>query len=240
MTLTPWPILLILSAQDLAKIPFITRDVEERLYTRATFILAKIIIEIPFLMSIFLAYTIPAYVMGGLGQESSDLDTFYAFIGYSMLYLYSLRSFLIALIYTFNVKWSITLSGMFGFCLAMVGGYPIHPLDLGGWVEWVRYISPTYWILQPIVKNEFKNISGFSCPTNRLILQGGVQNIVMKLECGLKSGESALVEWGLSEGWPTWFPILTTVGFIFIFVTTLFMIFILKPNYPPIPQTEKP
>ena len=45
MGLTPWPILLMLAARDVANVKYVTRDNEERLYSKGAYLLAKVSLE---------------------------------------------------------------------------------------------------------------------------------------------------------------------------------------------------
>lgn len=116
--------------------------------------------------------------MAGLTEDS---DFFYTFIGYQLLYLYSLRALSLALLYIFSneILSATNILGILFLILSLPAGFTIHSYDLGSWCEWIKYISPVAWILKPIIQGEMKNIAGLSCPTNPVLLGTGLNNIMV-------------------------------------------------------------
>ncbi|CAG7722118.1 unnamed protein product [Allacma fusca] len=238
MGLTPWPVILMLAARDVANIKYVTRDNEERLYSKGAYLLAKTIIELPFLVSIFLAYMIPAYVMAGISTGTNEMINFYQFVGYMLLYMYALRICLLAFTHLFRgLVVGTTLASATALALSLSAGYLVHRRDLGEWCSWVKYISPISCLFQPIIRDEFDNFSRFSCPKNPTVNQ---DLIVVQVECGVKDGKSALEYISLPSYGPIWIPLLASTGFILVFYILSFVGYILRRHAPSIPPPEKP
>ena len=61
------------------------------------------------------------------------------------------------------------LSGLVITCQALVSHYLIHSDDLPAWVRWIRFISPQFWMGQPVLKGELEGVRTFQCPHNPMI-----------------------------------------------------------------------
>ena len=65
MSVAPWPLIL-LSLSDLwRRKPMLTRDLEDALYTKTAYSITEILASLPASAGVFLAFTVPAYLLTG-------------------------------------------------------------------------------------------------------------------------------------------------------------------------------
>ncbi|CAB4062302.1 unnamed protein product [Lepeophtheirus salmonis] len=147
--------------------------------------------SIPGIVGIFLAYIIPGYLLAGIHyQNVNDLDVFYYYIGYMMLYLLSIRMMIMCFVHLSSSRhWASAMGGTILVILSLVNGYVIHVKDLGDWTSWIKYVSPQYWMNHPIQRGEFSPISIFHCKDNPVITEN---SIIKQVPCGLSSGNKTL------------------------------------------------
>ena len=61
------------------------------------------------------------------------------------------------------------VTGLVVTCQALVSHYLIHRDDLPPWVQWIRYVSPQFWMSQPVLRGEFSGVKTFLCRHNPII-----------------------------------------------------------------------
>ena len=87
-----WPVLLSLVTEVWQCKPQLTRDLDDRLYSRAAYAVSKTLYSLPGSAGVFLAYTVPAYLLAGIHYpDIADLNSFYIYLGYMILYLLCLQ-----------------------------------------------------------------------------------------------------------------------------------------------------
>ena len=65
MSVAPWPLIL-LSLSDLwRRKSMLTRDLEDALYTKTAYSITEILASLPASAGVFLAFTVPAYLLTG-------------------------------------------------------------------------------------------------------------------------------------------------------------------------------
>ena len=127
--------------------------------------------SLPASAGVFLSLTVPAYLLTGIHYpDIADLNSFYTYLGYMMLYLLStqlLATLLSHLLPSRHI--AAVLCGLVISCQALVSHYLIHNDDLPAWVKWIRFISPQFWMSQPILNGELAGVKTFQCPHNPMI-----------------------------------------------------------------------
>ncbi|XP_040564085.1 ATP-binding cassette sub-family G member 8 [Lepeophtheirus salmonis] len=191
MSVGIWPMMMAMITNEWANKMPISRDVDDKLYSKMAYIFIKTLYSIPGIVGIFLAYIIPGYLLAGIHyQNVNDLDVFYYYIGYMMLYLLSIRMMIMCFVHLSSSRhWASAMGGTILVILSLVNGYVIHVKDLGDWTSWIKYVSPQYWMNHPIQRGEFSPISIFHCKDNPVITEN---SIIKQVPCGLSSGNKTL------------------------------------------------
>merc|ERR1719362_2207415 len=200
MGVAPWPLIL-LSLSDLwRRKPMLTRDLEDALYTKTAYSITEILASLPASAGVFLAFTVPAYLLTGIHYpDLADLNSFYTYLGYMLLYLATLQGVCLTTGHLVSSRHlAASLSGLFITTTGLTSHYLIHSDDLALWVGWIRYISPQYWMSFPIISGEISNIKTFHCPSNPKITDDNV-NIIKQVGCGLSNGRQALQYFSLTS-----------------------------------------
>jgi len=195
MSVGLWPILLSTASEVWRSKPAVTRDVEDRLYSRFSYALTKTLYSVPASIGVGVAYCVPAYLLAGLHYpDIGDLTSFYLYIGYMLLYLACLRALTICLATVSSSRHRAAFGlGFVVFCTSIVSGYLIHQDDLADWVSWLRYPSPQYWTSHPILERELGPVGTLLCHFNPMITDTAVgRDILRKVKCGLEDGKAAL------------------------------------------------
>ena len=77
-----------------------------------------------------------------------------------LLYLFSLRACALACAHLFDSRHlAAGLTGTAVTVLSLAAGYSVHLKSLGAWVEWIRWISPLYWMSHPVIQGEFTPVA---------------------------------------------------------------------------------
>lgn len=141
MAVATWPLTLATISDVWKHKPMLTRDLDDRLYTKFAYSITKVLYSLPASAGIFLAYTVPAYLLTGIHYpDLADLNSFYTYLGYMMLYLLSLQLVSMAISHMLPSRhMAATLTGLVVMCQAMVSHFLIHKDDLAVWVQWIRY-----------------------------------------------------------------------------------------------------
>ena len=119
----------------------------------------------------FLALTVPAYLLTGIHYPHiADLNSFYTYLGYMMLFLLSSQLMAVLLSNLLASRHiAAVVTGLVVTCQALVSHYLIHRDDLPPWVQWIRYVSPQFWMSQPVLRGEFGGVKTFLCRHNPII-----------------------------------------------------------------------
>ena len=96
--------------------------------------------SLPASAGIFLSYTVPAYLLTGIHYpNSADLNSFYTYLGYMMLYLVTMQILCISMGHMVTSRhMAAVISGVVVTCQALVSHYLIHSDDLAVWIQWIR------------------------------------------------------------------------------------------------------
>ena len=174
--------------------------------------LSQELYSLPARAGVFLSLTVPAYLLTGLHYpDIADLNSFYTYLGYIMLYLLSsqlLATTLSNLLASRHIATIIT--GVVITCQALVSHYLIHSDDLSPWVKWIRFMSPQFWMGQPILDGELAGVKTFQCPHNPMITDDKtgiikqvsyyLQSIFLLLTNQYSAGRLRSVQWKTSAG----------------------------------------
>ena len=136
------------------------------------------------------------------------------------LYLFSLRISTLAFTYLFDSRHvAAGCSGLLVTLLALVGGVTVHLDQLGVWVDWLRYVSPVYWMSHPLEQGEFEPLTNLRCLSNPVIIEN---SIIKQVQCGLPDGDRVLKYFGYTDKftgdeWAKYAPLLITAAFLLFF-----------------------
>ena len=127
--------------------------------------------SLPASAGVFLALTVPAYLLTGIHYPHiADLNSFYTYLGYMMLFLLSSQLMAVLLSNLLASRhMAAVVTGLVATCQALVSHYLIHRDDLPPWVQWIRYVSPQFWMTQPVLRGEFSGVKTFLCRHNPII-----------------------------------------------------------------------
>eukprot|EP00096_Caligus_rogercresseyi_P011213 TRINITY_DN4346_c0_g1_i1.p1 TRINITY_DN4346_c0_g1~~TRINITY_DN4346_c0_g1_i1.p1 ORF type:complete len:975 (+),score=241.06 TRINITY_DN4346_c0_g1_i1:188-3112(+) len=220
MSVGIWPVMMAMITNEWNNKMPISRDVEDKLFSKVAYIFIKTLYSIPGIVGIFFAYIIPGYLLAGIHYRNvNDLDVFYYYIGYMMLYLLSIRMMMSSFVHLNSSRhWATAMSGVFMIILSLMNGYVIHIKDLGDWTSWIKFVSPQFWMNHPIQQGEFSPIPIFHCKDNPVITEN---SIIKQVPCGLSSGNKTLDYFQFGDKfqsivrapWYTFMPIFLTLFF---------------------------
>jgi len=207
-----WPMLLNMVTQVWRSKPPLTRDVDDRLYSKLVYGVTKAMYSLPGVVGEMVAYIVPAYLLAGIHYPDNDhLSTFYTYIGYMLLYLLCVCMLFTSMAYTLSSRHlTVGILGCVVTCQALVSGYLIHADHLPVWVSWIRYGSPHFWMNHPILSGEIGDISTLHCHTNPMITDTDT-GIIKQVNCGLSNGKEALASFSLSSPAITLPPLLLSL-----------------------------
>ena len=138
---------------------------------RLIYIPPQSLYSLPASAGVFLALTVPAYLLTGIHYPHiADLNSFYTYLAYMMLFLLSSQLtavLLSSLLASRHIAAVVT--GLVVTCQALVSHYLIHRDDLPPWVRWISYVSPQFWMSQPVLRGEFSGVKTFLCRHNPII-----------------------------------------------------------------------
>jgi len=194
-----WPMLLNVASDVWRSKPALTRDVDDRLYSKLVYGVTKTVYYLPAAVGEMVAYCVPAYLLAGIHYpQEKDLTSFYLYIGYLLLYLLCLRTLTTSLTHACSSRHLVAaILGFVVLCQAAVSGYLIQVEDLPVWVSWIRYVSPHFWMNHPILEGELGDVKTFHCQYNPMITDEDT-GIIKQVACGLSNGREALNYFSLS------------------------------------------
>lgn len=140
MAVATWPLILNFLSDVWRTKPMLTRDLDDQLYTKFAYSITKILSSLPASAGIFLSYTVPAYLLTGIHYpNSADLNSFYTYLGYMMLYLVTMQMLCVSMAHMVSSRhMAAVISGLVVTCQALVSHYLIHSDDLAVWIQWIR------------------------------------------------------------------------------------------------------
>ncbi|XP_076064868.1 ATP-binding cassette sub-family G member 8 [Oratosquilla oratoria] len=202
-SLALWPTLLMAVAEVWRDKAAVTRDVEDGLYSKSIYILTKTLYSFLAAGGVFLAYILPAYTMVGFQVGDEGLFRFYIYVGYMLIYMYSVRAMAVAMACFFPSRHVAASFTAFFVTLAALGsGYTVHPKDMSMWSWPSLWWSPVRWTLHELVRFELGNTTtDFACDRNP-VMQETASIIQRKVSCGITSGTHALRFMGLDNSLP--------------------------------------
>jgi len=200
MSVATWPLILNFLSDLWRHKPMLTRDLDDKLYSKLAYSITKILYSFPASAGIFLAFTVPAYLLTGIHYpEVADLNSFYTYLGLMLLYLLTMQLLCVSVGHMVSSRHVAALiSGGIVTCQAMVSHYMIHKDDLAPWIGWIRYASPQYWMSFPIITGELGNVKTFHCTHNPTIPDEKT-GIIKQVGCGLSNGKLALAYFGFQS-----------------------------------------
>ncbi|XP_050303441.1 ATP-binding cassette sub-family G member 8 isoform X2 [Anthonomus grandis grandis] len=201
MCLVPWPLILYMTLNEINQNRMnVERDIADGLYGRLIYVFTKTVINLFPSLFIWLIYVIPSYSMSGLYMQSlNNYDGFYIYIGLMLLYLSTLQSIQIALIYLLPYS---NAASMFACLISsvffLVGGYILHLRDMPSYISWLRYLSPTSWVLPLVINRELSPEAIESSSVVPLCRNKQVQHqdIIVQLPCPPPNGTQVLFNYG--------------------------------------------
>lgn len=169
--------------------------------------------------AIFLAYIIPAYAMAGL-REEGGLPAFGIYVGYMLLYLYTVQMIASAMAYACNSRHvAAGLTGLLFTFIALTSGYPCHLNELSSLLSWFHWVSPMKWMKEQLDSWEFsgedQSVDRYFCARNPLQNEEKIQ---VKSQCGITRAAHALGYYGNDAGhFNTYVSVLITLAFYLVF-----------------------
>ena len=173
--------------------------------------------SLPASAGVFLALTVPAYLLTGIHYPHiADLNSFYTYLGYMMLFLLSSQLTAVLLSNLLSSRHiAAVVCGLVVSCQALVSHYLIHRDDLAPWVRWIRYVSPQFWMSQPVLRGEFSGVKTFLCRHNPIINDEQTtiikqvkkapspplppSHVCLQVGCGLSNGNQVLEYFKLTQ-----------------------------------------
>lgn len=224
-----WPVLLNVVTEVWTSKPQVTRDLDDRLYSRFAYSVTKTLYSLPSSAGVFLAFSVPAYLLTGIHYpDTADLNSFYIYLGYMMVYLLCIQMLAITLAHLSSSRHlAAVFCGFILLCQALVSHYVIHKDDLAIWVQWIRYVSPQYWMNHPIMWTEISPVKTFHCHHNPMITDDKT-GIIKQVACGLPSGKQALEYFSLSTPAVSLPAAVMPLAVIALFLGILFILSILS------------
>jgi len=203
--------------------PLFYRERAEGMYHVAAFGIARILTDIPGVLSSAIAFSIPLYWLAGFQYNAGKFFFFLlAIIGLNLAAV-ALGQF----IATCNPT-AETATLIFGSILAffaLTAGFLIKRTDIPPWFIWGYWISIFRYTIEALVDNEFKGLL-LGCPNNEdaypvpVVLPNG--NTVTKFYCQFHRGEQFIQSFEMypSLQWPD-IAVLYGYFFLFTFLTVV-------------------
>ncbi|CAG9773060.1 unnamed protein product [Ceutorhynchus assimilis] len=201
MCIAPWPLLLYMTLNEVNNNrKTVERDMEDGLYGKLIYILTKTVINLFPSLFIWLIYSIPSYSMCGLYMQNlNNYDGFYIYIGIMLMYLSCLQSVQLALIYLLPCSNAATIiASIISTICFLVGGYVLHYKDMPMYIGWLRYLSPTSWLMPYVLNRELSPEAIESSSVTPLCRNKQVQHqdIIVQLPCPPPNGTQVLFNYG--------------------------------------------
>ncbi|XP_045475615.1 ATP-binding cassette sub-family G member 8 [Harmonia axyridis] len=233
MCLMCWPLLLQLTYSEIRRNrKVVERDIRHGLYGRFTYIFFKTVFNIFPSLFIWIIYLVPSYSMSGLYMQSpNDYDGFYVYLGVMLLYLSCVQIFLTAFIYLFAASnASVFFASMVMTLLFSSSGYFIHFNDLPVYIKYLKFASPTEWLLPFLLNRELTPTAlatVLSSPPLCRNKQIQHQDIIVQLPCPVPNGTQILHNYGFLDSQKEVInyentPLALTIFYIACFVLTIF------------------
>lgn len=107
-----------------------------------------------------------------------------------LLYLFAVQSLALAVTHLVSSRHlAAGLTGLAVLCLSLASGITVHHEEVGVWASWLRYGSPLWWMSHPLLQDELGPVRQVRCSRNPVATE---KLIVVKIPCGLPSGDAAL------------------------------------------------
>uniref|UniRef100_A0A1Y1MDB6 ABC transporter domain-containing protein n=1 Tax=Photinus pyralis TaxID=7054 RepID=A0A1Y1MDB6_PHOPY len=205
MCLTVWPLILTLTLRELRRNVFtVNRDIQDGLYGRLIYVIVKVIFNLLPSLFIWLVYLVPSYSMCGLYMQGpNNYNGFYIYIGLMLLYLSCVQIFVTTVVYMVPCSKTATIISCVIFsAFSLSSGYLVHFKDLTVYIEWLRYLSPTSWLLPYLINQELTPEAIASSLATTLCRNKQVQHqdIIVQLPCPPPNGTQVLSNFGYLVG----------------------------------------
>lgn len=202
MGLMAWPLLLLLTLTEVRRNRrTVERDIKDGLYGRTTYIITKTIINLFPSLFIWLIYLVPSYSMSSLYMQSlKNYDGFHIYTGVMLIYFSCIQMLILAFIYLFPTisNMAVIIASFILSAFLFSSGYVIHFKDLPIYFKWLRYVSPTTWLLPYLANRELSPEAIASTSSSLLCRNKQVQHqdIIVQLPCPPPNGTQVLVNYG--------------------------------------------
>ncbi|KAF4517310.1 hypothetical protein B566_EDAN007262 [Ephemera danica] len=141
----------------------VCRDVKDGLYSRGLYYICKLLMELPVLICLGLAYLAPAYAMSGAAGGDTG-QAFLRYLGLTLLYWLAAHAIMLFWLSALRSRLRGTLVAVaLHWLLLLVSGFPLHLGDLSPVVSWLQWASPARWLLPPLVTPELAAVSSVTC-----------------------------------------------------------------------------
>ncbi|KAI7815045.1 ABC subfamily G member 8 [Rhyzopertha dominica] len=196
-----WPVVLYLTILEVLRNKrTVERDVRDDLYGRFTYIFTKTLVNLPPSLFVWLIYLVPSYSMCGLYMQSAvDYEGFYTYLGVMLIYLSCIQIFILAWIYMIPLTSTATiLSSTILTTFFLIAGNVLHYRDFTVYVEWLKYVSPTSWLLPYLLNRELTQEAIESSSTIKLCRSKQIQHqdIIVSQRCETPNGTQVLFNFG--------------------------------------------
>ena len=119
--------------------------------------------------------------------------------GYVMAYLLAVRVMSLAVTSLCASRHqAAAVSGVLVTLAALGSGFAVQLQTMNPWSAWMRWVSPLRWTLRSLQQLDFGNLThSFECSRNPLT-RNEAPGLVLKIPCGLSTGNQALNFWAYS------------------------------------------
>ncbi|RWS15545.1 ATP-binding cassette sub-family G member 8-like protein [Dinothrombium tinctorium] len=195
LSILPLPLFLIEINDTHKEKQFALNEIKIGLYSKAAFILSKLIYSLPQATLVFMAYCLPVSSMAGLQQN------LLIYLVLMICYMHVVR--LIALFNAWFFTRKSTAAICFGFIFTLIvlaSGTTFHYKDLSVITRWLYFASPVRWAHESLINWEFSSnatsgssvlaVGSYLCTHNPIIQQENA--ILIKADCGIQSRANVL------------------------------------------------
>ena len=146
------------------------------------------------------------------------LTDFSCCTGYMLLYLFAIRTMVLALASIFASRHAAAMvSGLMVSVVGLASGFVVQLQNMTWWTSWLRWMSPLYWTLHSLQPLDFANLTTVECSRNPLTRQE-TPGLVLKIQFGITNGQQALNYWAYDfDQLDHIYPIVMVVAFWLFF-----------------------
>lgn len=145
------------------------KEKADGLYRSSSFLLAKMVAELPWQLIPALVWGLIYFLM--IGMDTSTASQFFTYIGIVVLIsftAYSLGYFISAMSPRLEV--AITITPLIFLVMLILAGLMVRDPDLPKWIGWFRYLSIYRWAYFAVCANQFPILRSYGPLPNELVL----------------------------------------------------------------------